>query len=271
VAGEIDISVGSMMGFLGAILGILASTTRLGLPLWVAVALTLCAGVALGLLNGVLVTFGGVPSIIVTLGMLKILQGATELLMGGAWITHLPQGLRWFGVGRVAGVPFSILLAVAVVLVTILIARRTPLGRRVYAVGSNPQAAAVAGLSIRSVKLFVFALTGLFTALATLVSVPQLSVIESGIGRGFEMLVVTCVVVGGTSIRGGVGTVEGTCLGVILLGIVRTVLIFLGKRLGEEFAQTSTYWEQTIQGGLILFAVLADHMARRRSDEGGAL
>ena len=134
------------------------------------------------------------------------------------------------------------------------IARLTPIGRAVYAVGSNAEGAWLAGLSLVRTKLFVFALSGFLTAVATIVSVPQLSVVEAGMGRGFELLVVTCVVVGGTSIRGGVGTVVGTLLGVLLLSMVRTVLIFL--RLGE----TATYWERTVQGAFILVAVLADHL-----------
>jgi ribose/xylose/arabinose/galactoside ABC-type transport system permease subunit len=117
------------------------------------------------------------------------------------------------------------------------------------------------GLPVRRLKLLAFTLTGLLTAVATIVSVPRLSVIESGIGRGFELLVVTGVVVGGTSIRGGRGALIGSVLAVVMLGMVRTLLIFL--RLGE----TATYWERTIQGAFILLAVLADHYARRDRED----
>ena len=116
-------------------------------------------------------------------------------------------------------------------LLAIGLARETPLGRRIYAAGSNPEAARLTGLSLPRLKLFVFTLTGFLTAVAAVVSVPRLSVIESGIGQGFELLVVTCVVVGGTSISGGRGTVIGSVLAALLLGLVRPMLIFL--RLGE--------------------------------------
>lgn len=259
VAGEIDISVGSMMGLLAALLGLLSSTSQASLPVWAAVALTLIFGTLLGLVNGALVTVGGVPSIIVTLGMLSILRGCTELVMAGEWITDLPSSLRFIGTGSVLGAPVCLWTALLVAIASIAIARLTPVGRAVYAVGSNAEGAWLAGLSLVRTKLFVFALSGFLTAAATVVSVPQLSVVEAGVGRGFELLVVTCVVVGGTSIRGGVGTVIGALLGVLLLSMVRTVLIFL--RLGE----TATYWERTVQGGFILAAVLADHLTSWRS------
>ena len=112
--------------------------------------------------------------------MLTALRGATELLMGGRWITGLPAGLRFLGTGTVAGVRVSLWAAALVTVAAIVLARETPLGRRIYAVGSNPQAARLAGLSLMRVKLFVFTLTGFLVGVATVVSVPQLSTIESG-------------------------------------------------------------------------------------------
>jgi len=258
VTREIDVSVGSLMGLLAAVMGILTSPQRAGLPVGIGVMLTLLLGAAVGFVNGVLVTFGRIPSIIVTLGMLTALRGVTELLMGGEWITDLPAALRFFGTGSWLRVPLSLWIAAAAIAGSMVLARRTRLGLHIYAVGGNPSAARLAGLSIRRVKIFVFTLTGFLTGVATLVGVTQLSVIESGIGVGFELLVVTCVVVGGASISGGTGTIIGSLLGVLLLGAVRTFLIFL--RLGEM----STYWERAIQGAFILAAVLLDHLARRR-------
>jgi ribose/xylose/arabinose/galactoside ABC-type transport system permease subunit len=258
VTGEIDISVGSLMGLCAIALGQLSSPSYANVAVPVAIALTLLLATAVGFTNGLLVTLGRVPSIIVTLGMLTALRGATELLMAGRWIIDLPPGLRFFGTGRVAGVPISILTAAIIVIASMILQRNTPLGRRIYAVGSSPSAARLAGLSPNRIKLFAFTLTGFLVGVATIVSVPQLSTIESGIGAGFELVVVTAVVVGGTSISGGKGTIIGTLLGVILLGMVRTVLIFL------KLGQTATYWERAIQGGFILAAVLIDHIGRRR-------
>ena len=259
VTGEIDISVGSLMGLLAAALGILTATDRLHLPVPMGIAATLALGAFVGLINGLLVTKGKIPSIIVTLGMLTLLQGVTEVVMGGEWIKNLPPDLRFFGVGTIFGVPVSLWVGAIVFVFCVVMVRETPFGRRLYAAGNNPQAARLLGLPVERLKLSAFVLTGFLTAIATVVSVPQLSVIESGVGKGFELLVVTGVVVGGTSIRGGRGTLFGSLVAVLLLSMIRTFLIFL--HLGES----ATYWERTIQGGFILAAVLADHFSRRRA------
>lgn len=253
VAGEIDISVGSMMGVLAACMGVMVSASRGQLPPYIAVPFTLLIGIGIGILNGWLVAYVGVPSIIVTLGMLTALRGSTEIIMDGAWITDLPEGIRYLGTGIFSGIPISLWTTAFVIVLTVWLIHRTPIGRRIYAIGSNPQAAHLAGLSTKSIKLFVFAWTGLLTAVATLISVPQLSVVDSGIGVGTELLVVTCVVVGGTSVSGGIGTLSGVLCGVALMTMISTVLIFL--KLGEH----ATYWSRAIQGLFILGAILADH------------
>jgi ribose/xylose/arabinose/galactoside ABC-type transport system permease subunit len=261
VLGEIDISMGALMGFLAALMGRLASTDHAAWPVWAVIVAVLAAGTAVGLLNGLLVTVGRVPSIIATLGSLTVLQGVTELVMGGETIGNCPDGLRALAIGTLAGIPLPVVVAFLAVALATVLARETALGRRLYAVGSNPHAARLAGLPAMRLRLFAFACTGLLTAVATLVGVPQLQVIEAGIGKQFELLVVTGVVVGGTAISGGRGTVIGTALALLLLGLVRTVLVFL--KLGES----ATYWERAIQGAFILAAVLLDHVANRRRDD----
>jgi ribose/xylose/arabinose/galactoside ABC-type transport system permease subunit len=264
VTSEIDISVGSLMGVLAAILGILTSRDlHHNWPVWLSVLTILALGAGVGLINGFLVTVGKVPSIIVTLGMLTALRGITELLLGGEWIQQLPDNLRYLGTGSILGVPISVATAGLVVVLFIIITRQSPFGRRVYAVGSNPKSARLAGVSETRIKLAVFAITGLLTGLATVVFVPQLSVIDAERGKGFELLVVTCVVVGGTSISGGKGTIIGTLLGAILLNIIDTVLIFL--KLGQQ----AEYWARAIQGGFILLAVLSDHLLAKKGEGHG--
>lgn len=262
--GEIDISMGASMGVLATVMGQLTSPAHAHLPVAEGIAITLALGAAIGLTNGLLVAYGRMPSIIVTLGMMTILQGVNVILMNGHWITDMPSGLRWFGLGRVIGIPVSLWITGLIVVASIVLARDTPLGRRIYASGSNPSAAVLTGLPVRSLKLFVFTLTGLLTAVATVVSVPLLSVIEPGVGSGFELLAVTCVVVGGTSISGGKGTIAGTLLAALLLSVVRPTLIFL--KLGPS----GSYWERAIQGAFILAAVLLDHVGRSRRRKAGA-
>src|SRR5439155_1879043 len=213
-------------------------------------------GLFVGLVNGFLVAYARVPSIIVTLGMLTALRGVTELIMAGVWIEVIDR-LRVLGTGRLAGVPVPIVVAAVVVGAAMLVATRTPLGRRIYAVGSNVHAARLAGLSPRRIKLLVFTLTGVLVAVATLIDTTRLPKIESGYGQGWELFIVTAVIVGGTSISGGKGTIVGTLLAVVLLGMIRNVLTFL--KLGTD----AVYWERAIQGAFILLAVLADHLSRR--------
>jgi len=247
------------MGLLAVVLGICCSEQRLHWPVLAGIVVTLLMGSALGLLNGVLVTVGRIPSIIVTLGMLTALRGVTILLMAGQTIEYLPQGLRTIGTGSLLGVPISLLVAALVITGSVILARDTPLGRRLYAAGSNAYAAALAGLPVDQLKVFAFVLTGFLTAVSTVVTVPQLSVIEAGTGQGLELAAVTAAVVGGTSISGGRGSITGTMLAALFLSMVRTILIFL--RLGPQAA----YWESAVQGAFILGAVLVDHLARQRT------
>jgi ribose/xylose/arabinose/galactoside ABC-type transport system permease subunit len=256
--GEIDISMGALMGVCAAVLGRLVSTDHAGLPVWAAMAIVLALGAGVGLINGLLVTVGKVPSIIATLGMLTALTGISDLVMAGETIGSFPDALRAWAIGSVGPIPVPVLIAVLCLVAFTVLTRSTPLGRRIYAVGSNPHAARLAGLPVQRLKLLAFVLTGALTGLATLISAPQLDVIEAGFGRQFELLVVTAVVVGGTSISGGVGTIIGSGLGIVLLSLVRTVLIFL------QLGISATYWERAIQGGFILAAVLADHLGRKR-------
>lgn len=258
ILGEIDISIGSMAGLLAAVMGTAASESHWGLPIGVSIGLTLGLGVALGAVNGVLTVYGRVPSIIVTLGMLTGLRGVTELVLGGEWITDLPPGLRAVSIGEWGGVPIPVVIAACVVVFAWTVSRHTPLGLRAYAVGGNPHVADLCGIDRNAIKMVAFCGMGALTALAVLVSVPKLSVIESGIGTGWELFVVTCVVVGGVSIKGGKGALVGVLFAVLLLGTVRTALLYL--KLGDS----AVYWERAIHGALILFAVLVDLKGRAK-------
>ena len=255
---EIDISIGSLMGLCAASLGICASADRLGLPPTLSALVCLGVGCAGGLLNGALVVFARIPSIIVTLGTLTLFRAATEIAMGGRWIEKLPDGLRQIGSGSFGGVPIAVSVALLVGLAGVWLTRRTRLGLRAYAIGSNPSAAELRGVDSRRIKLAVFVIMGLISGIAALVSSTQLQVIESGFGSGMELLVISAVIVGGTSIRGGKGSVFGSLLGTALLGVISSALVFL--HLGDA----AVYWERAIQGAFILLAVVGDSIIWRR-------
>jgi rhamnose transport system permease protein len=272
IAGEIDISVGSLFGTLAALLAVLASPTHAAWPVWLSVLVVIGAGGVVGLVNGALTVYGRVPSIVVTLGTLSILRGVTEFILGGAWVTDLPPGLRVLGTGAIGNIPLAVWAAAAVVFGGWRLARRTRLGVQMYAVGDSVQAARYARVRTGRVKMAAFAISGALVGVAVVMSVPQLSVVESGLGVGMELAAVTAIVVGGVSISGGRGSLLGVAAAAVLLGLVRPALIFVPRAFaggdgsaGGMGASNVASWEQAIHGACILLAVLLDR-SRRVSD-----
>jgi ribose/xylose/arabinose/galactoside ABC-type transport system permease subunit len=263
VTAEIDISVGSLMALLAALMGLMISRNEWNWPAWLGIPATLAAGTCIGLGTGTLVTVGRVPSIIVTLGLLTGLRGATTWIMGGENIDGLPDFVGRLAKTGFLGLPIGVWTAGVVILCTGTIVTCTPLGRRLYALGSSSHAARLAGLSERRLKLFVFAYTGFLTALATVVDVPRLPKIEAGYGSEFELLVVTCVVVGGVSVSGGRGNLTGVVLAVFLMTMIRPVLTYL------DVGESGEKWTKAIQGLFILLAVVGDSLLSGRDAREG--
>ncbi|MBN1515113.1 ABC transporter permease [Candidatus Sumerlaeota bacterium] len=255
VTAEIDISVGSLTGLLSAFIALLMSREQLGWNPFLVMLIILFLGALMGTVTGLLVTIGKVPSIIVTLGLLTALRGAAIKVLGGKTIKDYPESFRYLGTESLLGVPISVWIAIAAIAFTAWLIRWTRLGRRLYALGSNPQSAILLGLNERALKCFTFAFTGFLTAVATILIVAKLGNVEAAIGKGDELLIVTCVVVGGVSISGGRGQLAGVMLAVFLMVMIRTNLTYL--QLGPE----ATKWERAIQGLFILAAVILDHVA----------
>ncbi|HXF60785.1 MAG TPA: ABC transporter permease [Caldilineaceae bacterium] len=254
VAGGIDISVGSMLAMCAVIGGLLAQS---GVAPELAMLAIVLSGTLFGLINGSLVVWGGIPSIIVSLGMLSILRGAVVLLTGGSWIQNLPQGF-YIGQRSVLGLPVPILVAVVVLAAAALWMRYSPLGRQVYAVGANREAARLTGINVKRIQLLTFTVNGTLVGLAALIFATRFSAIQTNAGVGFELQVITAAVVGGVSIMGGAGTVLGAALGGLLLNVISKGMIFL---------RVSAYWFLAVQGALILLAVVVDIWRKRRLGE----
>ena len=243
---QIDISVGSLFAVCGVAAGVFA---KAGLPV-PAVALTAClSGAALGALNGSLVAYWRVPSIVVTLAAMVALRDGLRWATQGAWVENLPPGFQWLGLSKVFYPAMVVLAAGGIAIVVAWGLRSLAAGRAIYAVGSNQEAARLAGIDTRLVIFSVFTLNGALTGLAALVNSARFNQIPSNAGLGLEMKVIAAVVVGGTAITGGKGTISGTLLGVILLGAIGPALTFLG---------INAYWEKAIQGVVILAAVISD-------------
>lgn len=260
VTGEIDISVGSIFAICGVAAGILSKS---GVPVWLACAAACLVGAGFGSLNGALVAYLGIPSIVVTLATMTALRDGLRWATDGAWVQDLPRAFQWLGLTQGA---FPLVAAAVTVMLTAAFAwglRHLAAGRAIYATGSNPDAARLAGLNTSAVKWMVFTVLGALTGLAAVLNAVRFNQIPSNAGIGLEMKVIAAVVVGGASVAGGTGSVAGTVLGVILLAAIGPALTFLG---------VSAYWERAIQGGIILVAIAVDglrHPTYRRV--GGAI
>ena len=246
LTGQIDISVGSVFAICGVMAGWLALA---GLPMPLVTLGTCVTGVALGSLNGALVSYARIPSIVATLATMVALRDGLTWTTQGAWIQGLPTSFQWLGTSQ-AVYPFVVALVAAALIAGFAWALRSlPVGRAVYATGSNADAARLAGLHTGVITFGVFALLGGLTGLAAILNSVRFNQIPSNAGLGLEMKVIAAVVVGGAAIRGGRGTIAGTILGVALLSLIGPALTFLG---------VSAYWERAIQGSIILAAVALD-------------
>jgi rhamnose transport system permease protein len=257
ITAEIDISVGSQFAICSVAAGILALS---GLPVFAALIGATVTGALLGALNGVLVVWVRIPSIVVTLAAMVALRDGLRWVTQGAWVQNLPPGFHWFGLPEAASEWITIGAAAAITAITAWGLRHLAAGRAVYAVGSDANAARLAGIDPRYVVFGVFALTGALTGFAAALNAVRFQQIPSNGGIGLELKVIAAVVVGGVSITGGRGTMLGALLGVILLGLIGPGLTFLGF---------SAYWERAIEGGIILAAVSMDALSaqwRRHAD-----
>ena len=251
VSGNIDVAVGSLIGVLAVLSGSLAVA---GWPIWLSWLVPVLAGMAIEGFIGFLVAWLNIPSIVVTLGFLSILKGGLIMATGGAWISNLPPG---YALAQMAplGIAMPIWFMVVLTALAAWWMRNSGLGRSVYAVGGNAEAARLAGIDRRAVILRVFLIHGAFAGIASVLFATQLSVIQSTVPPNLELTIITASVVGGVSILGGTGTVIGSTLAAVLLAAIASSLVFLN---------VSPYWIRAVQGVLILATVLADLWRRSR-------
>jgi rhamnose transport system permease protein len=251
LTGNIDVSIGSMFAICGVIAGVLA---KAGAPVLIAGLGAALAGAALGAINGALVAYAGIPAIVVTLATMIAWRDGLRWATQGAWVQDLPLTFQWLGLTQasfpfVAGAGILALLAGA-----IFVMRHLAWGRFIYAVGSNREAARLAGLRTSLIAFTVFVIAGALTGVAATLNAVRFNQIPSNAGLGLELKVIAAVVVGGTAITGGRGGMVGTVLGVTLLGAIGPALTFLG---------INAYWERALHGAIILTAVAADAVRER--------
>jgi ribose/xylose/arabinose/galactoside ABC-type transport system permease subunit len=243
LAGQIDISTGSQFAVCSVIAGELAKT---GIPMWLVLCCLVVIGGFLGSVNGFFVAWLRMPAIVVTLAMLVAWRDALRWITEGAWVQDLPPDFQWFGFGQATG---EWLIAAIVLLVLVSFGwalRYLAAGRAIYATGSDAEATRLAGIEPQRVIFGVFVLMGALTGLAAMLNAVRFSSVPGNAGLGLELKAIAAVVVGGTAITGGRGTLIGTVIGVALLGTIGTALTFAG---------INPFWEKAIQGAIILVAL----------------
>jgi rhamnose transport system permease protein len=256
IARHVDLSMGSILGFSAIVAGMLYRDVP-GIPIIAGVIAAIAVGAALGLVNGIIVTLFKLPSIIVTLGTLSLYRGLVFLLSHSRQVDpqYIPRPLiQMSQTSPILGIPWIVIIAFLTALAVYLFLDHSRIGRQIYALGSNPVAAPLRGIRVVPVTLMVFTLSGALAGLAGVLYAARFGYVNPGItGVGFEFTVIAAVVIGGVSINGGVGTVLGTVLGVILLGMVNVALPILG---------VSEFWQSAIYGAVIIIALLIDRSVR---------
>jgi erythritol transport system permease protein len=228
---------------------------------WLVIAIALAAGMLFGAVNGFLVARLNVPPFIATLGVLYVARGAALLISGGATFPNLGgradlanTGFPRLGAGMLLGVPVPIWIMAALAAAAVFVATRTPFGRQVYAVGGNERAALLSGVRVRRVKFLVYVISSACAALVGLIIAAQLGAAHPATGETFELNAIAAVVLGGTSLMGGRGTIGGTLIGAFVIGVLADGLVLLG---------VSEFWQMVVKGLVIVFAVILDQLQKR--------
>jgi ribose/xylose/arabinose/galactoside ABC-type transport system permease subunit len=253
LTGGIDLGVGSIIGFTGVIA---ATLQRDNASLAQSLVVPLLVGALTGLAVGVVVTRGNIPSFVATLGVLAGLQGATLVYTNALPITGLRDDFRVIGTGYLGAIPLPIVIYALIIAAAAVLLGRTSLGRSIYAIGGNENAARLSGLRVDLVKTSVFVMSGLCAALGALILTARLNSGQPTSGQGYELDAIASVVIGGTSLSGGRGTVFGTVAGALLIGVLSNGLVLMN---------VSPYYQPIIKGAIIVGAVLLDQIGRRRN------
>ena len=263
LTGGIDLSVGSVLALSGAVaagmahqgLNLTSMGTYVGFTFWGCCLAALLIGAVLGGFNGLLVTRFKVPPFVATLGVMTIARGLTMLYTGGFPITNLGGGFQFIGTGWFLGVPMPVWIAVIIILVFSFYMKETRTGRYIYAIGGNKQATLLSGIRVNRVILLVYTLAGILSAVAGILVTARLDSAQPNAGSGYELDAIAAVVIGGASLSGGRGSIMGTVVGALIIGVLNNGLVLL---------DVSPFWQQVIKGFVILFAVILDRFSAKK-------
>lgn len=245
----IDLSVGSILALSSALTaGLLGS----GMPVTLAILISLILGCILGMMNGLLISYGKLAPFIVTLATMTIFRGATLVYTNGNPIT---KGLsdtflfQFLGQGYIVGIPFPVIIMFIVFIVLYVLLHKTAFGKSVYAIGGNEKAAYISGVKLNKVKIIIYSISGIMASISGLIITSRLSSAQPTAGASYEMDAIAAVVLGGTSLSGGKGRILGTLIGALIIGVLNNGLNIIG---------VSAFWQQVVKGVVILIAVLID-------------
>jgi len=258
ILGELDLSVGAIGGLAGIASGIMI--VQYGLNPWLALALCLTLGGICGMVNGLLVTRLRLHSLVLTIGMAGVYGGAILVMTKGVAITGLPPQIGVLGKGLALGVPVPFVILIVCLVVIAFVMQRTPLGRYVYAIGSNPDAARMLGIRVNAIRTAAFATAGLLAALAGILMVARLGSAQPSIGSDWVLSSIAAAVIGGVTTTGGLGNPIGAVLGAVIIGIIENIIVLFG---------ISPYWQSVVSGGIVVLAISFDSVARRYFNRAG--
>lgn len=254
ILGGIDLSVGSIIALSGCISA--GCVARYDLPLPVAIAVGLAVGLMVGVFNGVFICRTTIPPFIVTLATMNIAKGLAYVYTGGSPVRVVTKEWQFLGAGYIGPVPTPVVILAVVLIVTGIIMNKTKIGRHIYAVGGNAQAAKFSGIKVANVKFFVHAFSGLMAGLAGVVLASRMYSGQPTAGDSAEMDAIAAVVVGGTSMSGGSGKIGGTIIGGLIIGVLNN---------GLNLMNVNSFWQYVVKGTVILLAVFIDYIRNRNS------
>jgi ribose transport system permease protein len=263
ITAGIDLSVGSVLAFSSAVgVGLLKTgvecqsfDTFMGFTVLGSVLLTLLIGLLLGLFNGWVITKFSLPPFVATLAMLTIARGLTMLYTEGIPISNLGASYEFIGSGWLLGIPVPVWISAIVVLLLLFITQKTSFGRHIYAIGGNEKAALLSGVKVDKIKWLVYGISGITAAIGGVLVSSRLNSAQPNAGTSYELDSIAAVVIGGTSLSGGVGTITGTVIGAAIIGVLNNGLVLLN---------VSPFWQQVVKGLVILLAVIIDRKSGKR-------
>jgi len=253
ITGGIDLSVGSIIAASAMTMGMLMKSDQ---PVLLAVIAGLAVGTLIGAINGVLVTLGKLPPFIATMGMMNIARAAALIMSGGATLSSFPRDFFWLGIDTIpmTPIPVQVVIMIAIYFLAFYILRYRKMGRYIYAIGGNKEATRLSGINTKKYEFSAYAISGLTASVAGMILAAKLNAAQPTAGEGYELNAVAATVIGGASLSGGVGSIWGTLIGALIIGVIRN---------GMNLMNADSYWQTGIIGGIIIVAVLVDGLRKK--------